>query len=302
MAISSAREVNGGSERMMNQFSEVKNSVKPTGHFLNRMLFILCFVMIVALVSGIGTPALATVPVVSDVSPNQGMCGYQDVGISGSGFTGATEVNFGSVEAAYYAVLSDSYINAKPPCEPEGTVDVTVTTPGGTSATSSADQFLFYPPWQVQMSSDKSVYHVGDTIIYTITGFGYSVDHIDWGTVLLDPNIKNITGIGSSAMDVYCHVSGNSVSCFTQDGGPEWGSGDPGLTISGTVTGGTKLVSNCSFSGFDDNGNELDASASNTAKVVYEPPAPEFPSPLLPASMVIGFLGAVFYIKRTREK
>ena len=60
--------------------------------------------------------------------------------ITGTGFTGATAVDFGTTPATSFTVVSDTTITADSPAG-TGTVDVTVTTPGGTSATSSADQF-----------------------------------------------------------------------------------------------------------------------------------------------------------------
>ena len=68
--------------------------------------------------------------------------GGDSVTITGSGFTGATDVGFGSVNAAAMTVDSDTQITATSPAG-TGTVDVTVTTPAGTSATSSADQFTY---------------------------------------------------------------------------------------------------------------------------------------------------------------
>jgi hypothetical protein len=153
------------------------------------------------------------------------------------------------------------------------------------------------------MSSDKSVYHVGDTITYTISGSG-PLDHIEEGGVSLSPDIKHITWTSPWLFNFWitCNLYGNNLVCL--DNGPGWGGlGDPELTVSGTVTGGTKLVSTSGFMGvyYGEMACPLSASTSNTAEVVYVPPAPEFPSPLLPTAMVIGFLGAVFYIQRTRE-
>lgn len=54
------------------------------------------------------------------------------VTITGSGFTGATSVSFGSASASSFSVLSDSSIAAIAP-PGSGAVGVTVTTPGGTS-------------------------------------------------------------------------------------------------------------------------------------------------------------------------
>jgi hypothetical protein len=64
------------------------------------------------------------------------------VTITGTGFTGATLVDFGTVAASSFTVNSAMAITATSPAG-TGTVNVTVVTPGGTSATSSADQFSY---------------------------------------------------------------------------------------------------------------------------------------------------------------
>lgn len=84
----------------------------------------------------------ASPPAVTGVNPNSALVG-QSVIISGSGFSaGVTAVNFGTIPATSFSVVSDSQINAVVPFE-GGTVNVTVTTSGGTSPTSPADQFTF---------------------------------------------------------------------------------------------------------------------------------------------------------------
>lgn len=83
-------------------------------------------------------------PSVSQVSPNAGpISGGTLVGILGAGFTGATAVTFGDTAAASFAVVSDSSITATSPPHAAGTVHVTVTTPSGTSPTTTADRFTF---------------------------------------------------------------------------------------------------------------------------------------------------------------
>ena len=64
--------------------------------------------------------------------------------ITGTGFTGATAVEFGTTAATSVTVVNDTTITADSPAG-TGVVDVTVTTPGGTSATSPADQFTYMP-------------------------------------------------------------------------------------------------------------------------------------------------------------
>ena len=80
-----------------------------------------------------------TPPLVSSVSPNQGSpAGGQPVTITGTGFTGATGVSFGSTAATSFTVNSNNSITAvAPPGAGGSKVDVTVTGPSGTSTTSS---------------------------------------------------------------------------------------------------------------------------------------------------------------------
>lgn len=81
-------------------------------------------------------------PVVTSISPSTGsVAGGNSVTVSGSGFTGATAVNFGTIAATDFAVSSDTTVVSTSPAFAAGTVDVTVVTPNGTSATSTADQY-----------------------------------------------------------------------------------------------------------------------------------------------------------------
>lgn len=74
------------------------------------------------------------VPVVLLVAPPIGPpAGGTSVTITGTGFTGATAVSFGGTPATSYVVDSDMQITATTPAHAMGAVDVTVTTPGGTS-------------------------------------------------------------------------------------------------------------------------------------------------------------------------
>jgi hypothetical protein len=82
-------------------------------------------------------------PTVTGVTPTTGpRNGGTTVTISGANLTGATAVNFGGTPAASFMVVSDTKITAVSP-PGHGTVDVTVTTSGGTSAATPADHFRF---------------------------------------------------------------------------------------------------------------------------------------------------------------
>ena len=86
-------------------------------------------------------------PTVSGVSPGSGStAGGTGVTITGANLTGATSVAFGSNPATNVAVVGPSEITATSPPGSAGAVDVIVTTPGGTSATSPADQYTYLAP------------------------------------------------------------------------------------------------------------------------------------------------------------
>ena len=66
--------------------------------------------------------------------------------IAGSDFNDVSAVDFGGNPATTYPVDSEERIVARSPAAPPGSVDVTVTTVAGKSATGSADVFTFTAP------------------------------------------------------------------------------------------------------------------------------------------------------------
>jgi alpha-tubulin suppressor-like RCC1 family protein len=87
-------------------------------------------------------PALASV---ASVNPHGGStAGGTSVILTGTGFTGATAVSFGSTPAASFTVNSDTSITAIAPSG-SGAVNVSVTTPGGRSAAGAGDLFTYGP-------------------------------------------------------------------------------------------------------------------------------------------------------------
>ncbi|MBF6208055.1 DUF3494 domain-containing protein [Streptomyces gardneri] len=74
------------------------------------------------------------VPTLASVTPNSGPpSGGTVVVLTGTGLTGATAVSFGGTPATLFTVNSDTQITVLTPAHAAGTVQVTVTTPGGTS-------------------------------------------------------------------------------------------------------------------------------------------------------------------------
>jgi PKD repeat protein len=84
-------------------------------------------------------------PTVTSISPTTGLVtGNTLVTIIGTGFNGTTAVKFGLADAISFTVNSTTQITATSPASAtNGTVDITVTTPIGTSAVSPADRFTF---------------------------------------------------------------------------------------------------------------------------------------------------------------
>lgn len=74
------------------------------------------------------------VPTLTSVTPSSGPpSGGTVVVLTGTGLTGATAVSFGGTPATLFTVNSDTQITVLTPAHSAGTVQITVTTPGGTS-------------------------------------------------------------------------------------------------------------------------------------------------------------------------
>ncbi len=127
-------------------------------------------------------------PTVTSVSPTSGSdAGGTSVTITGTGFNGASDVEFGATPAASYTVDNDTQITATSPAAADGTVDITVTTPGGTSATSAADQYTFTP---VVAGCSSNCITIGDRSQLE----GDTANHkMAFNVTLSDPSTSNVT-------------------------------------------------------------------------------------------------------------
>ena len=102
-------------------------------------------------------------PTVTGLSPTSGpAAGGTSVTITGTGFTGATAVNFGTTAAESFTVVDDTTIIAvSPPAT--GAVNVTVVTPNGTSPSSAAAQFTFAAAAPTVVSLVRFGFHAQQT-------------------------------------------------------------------------------------------------------------------------------------------
>jgi hypothetical protein len=98
-------------------------------------------------VLGSNFQAVNLTPVVSSMDQTSGSTGGgTSVTIHGVNFTGVAgqlSVSFGGVAATNVTVINDTTLVATAPAESAGTVDVTITTPYGTSVTSASDRFTY---------------------------------------------------------------------------------------------------------------------------------------------------------------
>ena len=204
-------------------------------------------------------------PVVANLNPNKGLlAGGASVVITGAGFTGATAVTFGATPATGFNVDSPSQINATAPAG-TGVVDVRVTTPSGTSATSAADQFIYAgPPTVTGISPTAGPAAGGTTVIITGTEFlaadptgavkfgatnaTYVVNSntqitatAPAGTGTVDVTVTTLAGTTpTSAADQFTYVPAPAVTSLSPTSAPL--TGGTTVTISGTNFSGATAV------------------------------------------------------------
>lgn len=199
--------------------------------FSSRYLFLLFFCWI------LGYQNLSGVPVVTSVSPTNGpVAGGNVVTISGSGFTGATNVDFGFRPGLVFLVVDDSTISATVPAGTPGTVNVIVTA-AGQSTTSPNDYYTytdigwkgiissitpnqvalfstttntFDPPIPMSSTSMSSVITPDGAFIYTGNSGPPSITVIDVATSTMIATIPNPVS-GDGAFDIVVNPSGTRV-------------------------------------------------------------------------------------------
>src|SRR5262249_18543636 len=172
----------------------------------------------------------APAPTITAVSPASGTnAGGTVVTISGTNFTGASSVKFGGVNATGFTVLSDGSLTATAPAHAAGTVDITVTTPGGTSAITSADHFSYVAaavPAVTGISPNPGPTAGGTSV--TVTGTGFT-----------GATAVSFGGVAATSFTV------NSATQITATAPPQW-SGTADVTVT-TPAGTSAAVSGDRF-------------------------------------------------------
>ncbi len=167
-------------------------------------------------------------PTVSGVSPNSGTVnGGTTVTITGANFTNATSVNFGDTPVGFTVNDDSSITVVSPVAEAPDTVDITVTTVGGTSSVSSSDQFTFIAiaaPTVSGVSPNSGTVNGGTTV--TITGANFTnATAVDFGgtpagfTVNDDSSITAVSPVAAAAgtVDVTVVTAGGSSATSVAD-------------------------------------------------------------------------------------
>ena len=204
-------------------------------------------------------------PGVSGLSTTSGaMAGGTGIIITGANFTGATAVDFGQVGAATFVVNSSTQISATIPTGPAGMVDVTVTTPYGTSIASTFDQYTYLAvlPNLTGINPSTGSTAGGDTVTISGTNFTNAVCVYFGGlpatdfTILSDGTITATSPVqAAGTVDVtVVNVSGTSPVVVADQFTFTAASGLPSVTgiapSSGPVGGGTTVtITGTSFTG-----------------------------------------------------
>ncbi len=166
-------------------------------------------------------------PVVSDVTPGSGVAsGGTSVTIRGSHLGEALAVNFGSTPAAQVDSLSSTEVQAVAPAVAFPVrVDVTVTTPAGTSAPTLADAFVYGSPppplvTSVSLTASPNPTAVGQTVGLTAVvaptdGGGTVAFYADGSsTPISDCGAQTLSQSGTSSQAT-CSTTGLAVGSHT---------------------------------------------------------------------------------------
>jgi IPT/TIG domain len=186
-------------------------------------------------------------PNVTNAAPKAGpVVGGNTVTLTGTDFTNATRVTVGTTmittpcpASPCYTVSSATQVNVVMPAEPAATINITVTTPGGTSATGVADTYAYAPiPTITKVNPNHGSIQGGADV--TVTGTGFKS-----GTYYSTPQVS----VGSTSITVTpcpgtvtapCYNVNSATQIFIEDF-PAHAAGSVDLTA--TTVGGASVPS-----------------------------------------------------------
>lgn len=206
-------------------------------------------------------PPLTTHPIITAISPSQGdVAGGTQVTITGLNFSGTTAVMFGSTPAPAFTVVSHNQITATVPAGMAGDVQITVTSPEGTSTPTAASRYTYTTPAPYGFVINGintmdlvgvSVTHVGDLngdgisdlligsqnanpgntgSAYIVYGGTRASDTLDLSEIVNGDGSQGfvITGVNT---DQYFGLSVTRIGDFNGDGRPDFAIGSPGANF-----------------------------------------------------------------------
>ncbi len=159
------------------------------------------------------------------MSPGAGpLAGQTAVTITGGNFTGAKAVKFGASDAVSFSVSGPAAISAVSPAG-TGTVDVTVTTAGGTSATGPADRFRYVPaPVLTKLAPTSGPVGGGSSVTITGANLAEATSVMFGATSAATFTVKNATTItaisppeSAGAVDVTVSTAGGTSQITSED-------------------------------------------------------------------------------------
>jgi hypothetical protein len=110
-------------------------------------------------------------PIITGVTPSSGpTTGGTKVTITGLQMTTATKVTFGTAAATSVHVTSATQLTAVSPPHAAGTVNITITSPKGTSVVGQLGQFTYVSPGYWEVASDGGIFAFGTAAFYGSMG------------------------------------------------------------------------------------------------------------------------------------
>ena len=206
------------------------------------------------------------VATITSLSPSSGnVAGGNNVIITGTNLTGATAVTFGGTAATNFVVNSSTQITATAPAHAAGAVDVVVTTPVGTTANTTADNYTYTAgPTVTDLAPSSGPTAGGTSVVITGTGFTGATAVTFGGTNATSFTVNSstqitavspakptgtvdviVTGTGGSSPntddDNFTYGSAPTITSISPTSGPT--AGGTSVTITGTGFTGATAVS-----------------------------------------------------------